>query len=294
VTLNASVILRRRSVRDEYSGFFDIQFLAYFAEDSKGINAMQVPAHLVKASAYASLRRERTAAVHREAVLLAIAHLRKARSGEILDYINNQLGRKISKRAVQDWLTKLELDGFIVRNKYQMCSLADRGKSINLFAETSGKINFKHLSSIPLPGPLDKDLEELIRRFGFLIVWHFLSTVLPDDWRKNEPEEDAFILSWIQDSIPLALMFEAFMKRFGSRTKNKFYPYFMKEDTLTEIFSILIRNHQDTFGAMMEGWSEIMTDVLNEQKENPSSVSKELGRLIREERKARTMNETRS
>lgn len=75
-------------------------------------------------------------------------------------------------------------------------------------------------------------------------------------------------------------MFDAFMKRFGSKTKSKFYSHMINEDVRVQLFSILYENYPEAFGALMDSWREIMEDALKESEENQKKALEKIGELF--------------
>jgi hypothetical protein len=221
---------------------------------------------------FASYLEEQKVLRRNEIILLAIVRLERAQSGEILNYIKSDLTHfeiKISKRTLQYGLTDLERSGLIKRNKQNICELTDKGRDVHLFARSFGEQNVYRLFALPLPYVDEKALDELIERFGFLIIWHFFLVVWGKKRGSYKGMDNAFIVSRVQNSIPIIQMFDVFMKQFSKIVKDKRdFPYEMILKRRQKMEGYLRKTYPKYYAIMAESTKEfLMSELKRDQDE---------------------------
>jgi hypothetical protein len=225
---------------------------------------------------FASYLEEQKVLRRNEIILLAIVRLGRAQSGEILNYIKNNLTLfkiPISKRTLQYGLSDLERRGLIRRNKQNICELTDKGRDIQLFAQSFGEQSLYRMFNSPFHNFDEKALDELIRKFGFLLIWHFLLVV----WGKRKESykgiDNAYIESRVQSSVPLIQMFDIFMKQFSKKIEGKkYFPYVMDLQRRQKIEVLLRKSYPEYHNIMAESLKAFLMSELKKNYDEGSEI----------------------
>lgn len=225
---------------------------------------------------------QRIAKFHHDKIIHAIRVLKKATSGPITKFVNNdvkkevekkyepkylfgnresvdrerlaELGeRQITKRGVQLILPKLVAEGIVFKTNDEY-SLTGLGQAIKIFAEPYGKTLFTQLVEIPLKGTKEEKIIECIKRFGLYITYIFVRNSSPtvvNSFYGVIEENDS---DWINESIDVKSMFEWFTneiypktQKYSSRSKNFFTLLRRIEREYPEYLPTLLKSHEDYY-----------------------------------------------
>jgi hypothetical protein len=196
---------------------------------------------------YKFFTQEEIAKEHRGDILYSLYILKEARSGEILNFIHkqadkdteqkyginsviNSLGevqdkelrlekkeeyrkiKKVSKRTIQNLLPRLEKEGMVKKNKYDVYSLTPKGNKVNfLISRLYGDILFAYMKNLSLPsyGTKEEYVAEFIKDVGATIFYIFLDTLAPQNKDPSIPAEEINQMCFdrVIEAVPVDLMF---------------------------------------------------------------------------------------
>jgi hypothetical protein len=239
----------------------------------------------MKAGSYALGYRERLSRKHRESILLLAATQNKVSTGEVNDFLNSYLdtSERMTYRSVQNWLTKLCREGVLRRDKYGFYSLASQNLDIRHLGDLIGQLNLKNLMKKPLSSSDPVALQDLVIRFGFLVVWSLLllSRQSTEQGRQKSGTSDdsSFILASLPSSVPLVFMYAQLMKRFG-RSHEKHPIYSLDTNRTNELMHLLLKAFPENTLPVLESATEVLRALLPTFKQQQDESLEVLGLLI--------------
>jgi hypothetical protein len=97
---------------------------------------------------------------------------------------------KMSQRAIQSWLNKLEAEGLIEKNSNFEYSLTLKMLGTDIMFELMGQAAFGSVAKLPLPdnADLEKQFDEILRRIGAYIMFIFIRHSMPKEIRPPPPD----------------------------------------------------------------------------------------------------------
>ena len=133
--------------------------------------------------------------------------------------------RQMSKKTIQKWLSCLEKNYYVRKNKYNVYSLTTKGISEQIFGETYGKVLFDSMTKTPLTGNINEKVSECVKCMGMYLFCVFTENMWNTSMQRNKH-------GWINDVINPSMMFEWFSNEFESYKQLNINPEFVKYHNL--------------------------------------------------------------